>query len=102
MLGVCVGDNEFDAFETGIDHVVDRVPAGAADSENNDPRLEIRGLRTHQRERHFVPTLSDPAPADRCETPPFRIGYEQVKETPVLLKRELPDRVSRRWRDDFH
>ena len=69
MLRVCVGDNKFDAFETGIDHVVDRIPAGSADSENNDPRLEIRGLRTHQRERHFYSDLIRPCPCRPMRNP---------------------------------
>ena len=41
-LGIGVGDDELDAFETGLDHVVDGVAAGAADAEDRDPRLELR------------------------------------------------------------
>ena len=45
LLGVGVGDDELDAFEPGLDHVVDRVAAGAADAEHDDPRLQFLGLR---------------------------------------------------------
>ena len=69
MLGIGVGDHEFDAFKAGVDHVVDRIPAGTADTEDDDPRLEIRGLRTHQRERHSFPTLSDPCPCSPMRNP---------------------------------
>ncbi|MEJ0041980.1 MAG: hypothetical protein WDM81_07095 [Rhizomicrobium sp.] len=37
-LGVGVGDDEFDAFELGGDHVVHRVAAGTADAEHGDSR----------------------------------------------------------------
>ena len=43
LLGVGVGDDEFDAFQPRLDHVVDRVAAGAADAEDDDPRLQFRG-----------------------------------------------------------
>jgi len=61
MLGVGVGDDELDPFKAGVDHVVDGVAACAADAEDDDPGLQFRGLRTHQRERHFSDPNSDPA-----------------------------------------
>ena len=38
-LGVGVGDDEFDALELGVDHVVDGVAPGAADTDDGDPRF---------------------------------------------------------------
>jgi hypothetical protein len=40
-LRVRIGDNEFDPFESHIDHVVDRIASGAADADDRDPRLEL-------------------------------------------------------------
>jgi hypothetical protein len=37
-LRVGVGDQELDPFQLGVDHVVDRVAAGAAESDHHDAR----------------------------------------------------------------
>ena len=37
MLRVGVGDDELDALQTGIDHVVHGIAARAADAEDDDP-----------------------------------------------------------------
>jgi hypothetical protein len=42
-LGVSVGDDEIDALEPGVDHVVDGVTARSADTDNGDPRLQFAG-----------------------------------------------------------
>ncbi|MNQ98645.1 hypothetical protein D3C85_1143490 [compost metagenome] len=62
MLSVGVGDDELDPFKAGVDHIVHGVPARAADAEDDDPGLQFRVLRLHQRERHdCCSELSDPA-----------------------------------------
>src|SRR5580693_7441637 len=47
-LGIRVGDDEIDALEPGIDHVVDGVTARAADAENGDPRLQFTDVESLQ------------------------------------------------------
>jgi len=42
-LGIGIGDNEFDAFEMRLDHVVDGVATGSADTDHGDPRLQLTG-----------------------------------------------------------
>jgi len=44
-LGIRVGDDEVDALEAGIDHVVDGVAARAADAEYGYPRLQLANVR---------------------------------------------------------
>ena len=51
-LGVGVGDDEVDALQPRLDHVVDRVAAGAADPEDGDPRLEFRDVGHLQIDTH--------------------------------------------------
>ncbi len=58
LLGVGVGDDELDALKPGLDHVVDRVAAGAADAEDDDPRLQFLGLWRKYLERHWDPAAS--------------------------------------------
>jgi hypothetical protein len=41
-LGVGVGDQEVDALEVRLDHVVDGIAAGPADPDHGDLRREIR------------------------------------------------------------
>jgi len=45
-LGICVGYDEIDALEPGIDHVVDGVTARAADAENGNPRLQFADVQS--------------------------------------------------------
>ena len=52
LLGVGVGDDELHAFQAGVDHVVDRVPSGAADAEDHNTRLELRRLRRGKMNGH--------------------------------------------------
>ena len=40
-LGVRIGDDELDAFQVGLDHVVDGVAARATDTEHRDVRPQI-------------------------------------------------------------
>ena len=40
-LRVGVGDDEIDALQSGGDHVVDGIAAGAADAEDGDARLQL-------------------------------------------------------------
>ncbi len=44
-LGVGVGDDEIDAIQTGLDHVVDGVAAGAAHAQHRDAGTQFLGLR---------------------------------------------------------
>jgi len=95
VLGVGIGDDELDPFKASVDHVVDSVAARAADAEDDDPGLQFRGLRPHQRERHSIPTFSTlPLPPD-AKTPPIRIGYERVKDCLFGVNTRLPDSLSR-------
>src|SRR6185437_12170253 len=43
-LSVGVGDHEFDAFQSGRDHVVDGVATGAADAKDHDARLHLANI----------------------------------------------------------
>ncbi len=52
LLRVGVGDDELDAFETRVNHVVDGVAAGPADPEHNDPWLQFLNLGGKHLERH--------------------------------------------------
>ncbi|MNI10177.1 hypothetical protein D3C73_632770 [compost metagenome] len=54
VLGVGVGDDELHPLKAGVDHVVDGVSARSADAEDDDARLQFRGFRPDQRERHCV------------------------------------------------
>ena len=51
-LRVGVGDDEVDALQARLDHVVDRVAAGAADAEDGDPRLQFRDVGHLQIDTH--------------------------------------------------
>ena len=47
-LRVGVGHDEIDALETGGDHVVDGIAAGAADAEHGDARLQLTDVGDFQ------------------------------------------------------
>src|SRR5690606_5316824 len=51
-LRIRVRDHEVDAFETCLDHVVDRIAAGAADAEDGNPGLEFLCLRNRKFDAH--------------------------------------------------
>src|ERR1043165_6281017 len=51
-LRVGIGDDEVDALQSGGDHVVDRIAAGAADAEHGDPRLQLADVRGSKIECH--------------------------------------------------
>ena len=81
-LRVGVGDDELDALEAAVDHVVDGVAAGAADADHGDARLEfgeIRNLRLMVMAafRSFICPLlrldSAHIPAMRCSEPCLRL-----------------------------
>ncbi len=58
-LRVGVGDHELDAVQTGFDHVVDGVAAGAADAEDGDAGLEFPDVRSLQIDCHdLLPLLA--------------------------------------------
>jgi hypothetical protein len=40
-LRIGIGDNELHALQAGCDHVIDRIAAGAADSEHGDARFQF-------------------------------------------------------------
>jgi hypothetical protein len=47
-LGIRIGDNEINALEPRIDHVVQAVTARGADTENGDPRLQLADVWSFQ------------------------------------------------------
>ena len=51
-LRVGVRHDEIDALETGADHVVDRIAAGAADAEHGDARLQLTDVGNFQVDSH--------------------------------------------------
>ena len=53
-LGIGIGDDEVDAFEPGLDHVVDGIAAGAADPAYNNARLQLADISA----RHSCPTIA--------------------------------------------
>ena len=56
-LGVGIGDEELDAFEPGLDHVVDGIAAGAADPTHDDARLQFANTGDVS---HRCPTIAPP------------------------------------------
>jgi hypothetical protein len=54
-LGIGIGNNEVDAREPGIDHVVDGVTARAADAKNSNPRLQFADAEFLRVEAHGLP-----------------------------------------------
>ena len=56
-LTVSIGDQEIDAIKVGIDHVVDSVAAGTADTDYGDTRPQfLHGLGNGQIDGHeFLP-----------------------------------------------
>ncbi len=48
-LGIRIGDDEIDAFQILLDHVVDGVPARAADTDNGDLGLELERSVRHRK-----------------------------------------------------
>jgi hypothetical protein len=70
-LGVRVGDDEGDALEAGLDHVVDRVAAGPADAEHGDSRqVAVRRLARLEIDDHEV----------------LPCGFERAAAGPVRLE----------------
>ena len=53
-LGVGVGDDELDAFELGLDHVVDGIAAGAAHAQHGDAGTQFLGFGDFQVDRHVI------------------------------------------------
>ena len=56
-LGIGIGDDEVDAFEPGLDHVVDGIAAGAADPTHDDARLQLANTGDVS---HCCPTIAPP------------------------------------------
>ena len=56
-LGVGVRHDELAALELLVDHVVDRVAAGAADADHGDPGAEVLGYRYAEGQCHVVVRL---------------------------------------------
>src|SRR6185436_9630899 len=84
-LGVGVGDDEFDADKAGLDHVVDRVAAGAANTEDGDARLEFPDVGSLQTDGHDLAplvTLFSLAPGLRGF--PLRSDERRVTPLPYL------------------
>ena len=54
-LRVGVGDDEVDALQAGLDHVVDGIAARAAHTEHGDARLELADVGQGEVDRHGVP-----------------------------------------------
>ena len=51
-LRIGVGDDEVDALDVALDHVGDRVSAGAADADDADPRTKLVDFRTDEIDAH--------------------------------------------------
>ena len=51
-LCIRVGHDEINALEAGIDHIVDRIAATAANTENGDPRLQLGNVGLLEIDRH--------------------------------------------------
>ena len=67
-LGVGVGDDEVDAFQAGLDHVVDGIAAGAAHAQHGDAGTQFLGLGEFEVDRHFQILLGDER-VDALRTP---------------------------------
>ncbi len=67
-LGVRVGDDEVDTHETRRDHVVDRVAAGATDTNDRELRLQVRETWQLRPDGHPVLALPE-ARASRTTSP---------------------------------
>ncbi len=52
-LCVCICYNEFNTAQAGIDHVIDRIAAAAANTENGDPGLKLGNVRLLQIDAHL-------------------------------------------------
>jgi len=75
LLGVGVGDDELDAFEARLDHVVDSITTGAADAEDDDPRLKLLRFRCENLERHREPRVLPPCcKYGSANRPPARLA----------------------------
>jgi hypothetical protein len=61
LLGVGVGDDELDAFEPRLDHVVNGVAAGPANAEHHDTWFQLFGFRCEYLERHQEPRVLPPS-----------------------------------------
>src|SRR5690606_29909225 len=51
-LSVSISDHKINAAQTSIDHIVDRVTAAAAHTENGDTRLQLGNVRLLQINGH--------------------------------------------------
>ena len=52
-LTVCIGDQKIDAIQISIDHVVDGIAAGPANTDNGDARAQfLHGLRNGEVDGH--------------------------------------------------
>ena len=69
-LGVGVGDDEIDALEARVDHVVDGVAARAADAEHGDPRLQFADVGNFQIDAHGCLLLGRSEPPVVAGPPP--------------------------------
>ena len=69
-LRVGIRDDEIAAHQTGRDHVVDGVAAGAADTEHGDPRLQLPDVGHFQIDGHGCLFQS----ADARVSPPCLAG----------------------------
>ncbi len=82
LLGVGVGDDELDALEPRLDHVVDGVATCAPDSEHDDPRLQLSRARRRKMYGHGDPSPSPESPATR--TPSVLSGW-LTRRPPSLI-----------------
>src|SRR3954454_4564668 len=57
-LRIRIGDDEIDALQSGGDHVVDGIAAGAADAEHGDPRLQLADVWGSKIECHFCLSIT--------------------------------------------
>ena len=64
-LRVRVHDHELDPLEAALDHVVDRIPAGATDAENGDPGLQFPDVRGFEIDRHRLGLILWGVPSER-------------------------------------
>ncbi len=101
-LRVGVGHNEIHAAQAGIDHVVDRIAAAAADTEYGDAGLQLGDIRLLQIDSHwslFLLSLSTASPP-RCRlvitlmvTPQITQCYSKTLSQPLADSLNAPTRT---------